>query len=294
MAYKTDKKNRVKMAKSARVAMWVAFGLFVIYGFSLLYPLFWCLINSLKLSDEFMQESIWALPKYWYIENWWMCLTSMEYNGVNILGMFGNTIFFTVSCTFLSTFFSMAMAYVLTKYPFPGSKAFYSLAFILMMVPMVGNTATTYRLAHDLHLYNTYWWPLVTSCGGFGMGFVLLYGFFKNLSWTYAEAAFLDGAGHFRVFFSIMVPMAMPAIGAIAIQSAIGIWNDYYSAYMYTPDKVTIALGLYGLQSQNEYGKISYPQLFAAMMLTTIPVIAVYAGAQKFIIKNTTLGGVKG
>ena len=63
---------------------------------------------------------------------------------------------------------------------------------------------------------------------------------------------------------------------------------------MYTPDKVTIALGLYGIQSQNDYGKISYPELFSAMMLTTIPVIVVYACAQKFIIKNTTVGGIKG
>jgi raffinose/stachyose/melibiose transport system permease protein/N-acetylglucosamine transport system permease protein len=96
-------------------------------------------------------------------------------------------------------------------------------------------------------MYNTYWGPIVASFGGFGMGFVLLYGFFKNISWTYAEAAFLDGAGHFTVFLRIMVPMAMPAITAIAIQGAIGIWNEYYTFYMYAPDRVTVALGLYGL-----------------------------------------------
>jgi raffinose/stachyose/melibiose transport system permease protein/N-acetylglucosamine transport system permease protein len=186
------------------------------------------------------------------------------------------------------------MAYVLTKYPFPGSKGFYSLAFILMMVPLVGNTASVYRLYFDLNMYNTYWGIILTSCGGFGMGFVLLYGFFKNLSWTYAEAAFIDGANHFKVFFKIMMPMAMPAISAIAIQGAIGIWNDYFTFYMYAPDKVTISLGLYSLQAANQYGKISYPELFAAMMISVIPVIVIYAASQNFIIKNTTLGGIKG
>ncbi|MBO4940094.1 MAG: carbohydrate ABC transporter permease [Clostridia bacterium] len=289
---KARKRNKIKLPVSTRVALWIGFGFFVIYGISLLFPLLWCVYNSFKLRQEFL-DSVWALPKYWYIENWYMCL-QMEYNEVNILEMFGNTIIFTVGCTFVSTFFSMATAYVLTKYPFRGSGAFYSIAFILMMIPMVGNTAAMYKLYHEAGMYNTYWGPILASCGGFGMGFVLLYGFFKNISWTYAEAAFLDGAGHFTVFLKIMVPMAMPAITAIAIQGMIGIWNEYYTFYMYAPEKVTIALGLYGLQMQNSYGKISYPQLFAAMTISTIPVIIVYAFAQKFIIKNTTLGGLKG
>ena len=86
----------------------------------------------------------------------------------------------------------------------------------------------------------------------------------------------------------------MPAISAIAIQGAIGIWNEYFTFYMYAPDKVTIALGLYSLQAANQYGKISYPELFAAMMISAIPVIVIYAASQNFIIKNTTLGGIKG
>ena len=126
------------------------------------------------------------------------------------------------------------------------------------------------------------------------MSFVLLYGFFKNISWTYAEAAFLDGAGNFKVFFKIMLPMAMPAVIAMAIQGAIGVWNDYFTFYMYAPSKVTVSLGLYGLQSQNNYGKISYPQLFAAMIVATVPLIAIYASCQNFIVKNTTIGGIKG
>ncbi|MBQ9709284.1 MAG: carbohydrate ABC transporter permease [Clostridia bacterium] len=285
-------KNRIKDSKGTKVVMWIAFAIFVVYGIMLLFPLLWCFFNSFKTRQEFI-DSVWAMPKYWFVENWIECF-KMEYNEVNLLGMFGNTIIFTVGCTVVSTFFSAATAYVLTKYPFPGSKRFYSLAFILMMIPMVGNTASVYKLYFDLHLYNTYWGPIISSCGGFGMGFVLLYGFFKNISWTYAEAAFIDGANHFLVFFKIMLPMALPAISAIAISGAIGIWNEYYTFYMYTPDKVTVALGLYGLQSANSYGKISYPQLFAAMMISTIPVIVIYGCAQKFIIKNTTLGGIKG
>lgn len=291
-AFRTPRQNRINASTSERVSKAIAFAIFVVYAVSLLFPFLWCLNNSLKTRAEFNND-IWALPVYWYYENYIYCM-QMSYNGVDILHMFLNSAIYTVGMTAASTFFSSVTAYILAKYKFPGSGAFYSVAFILMMIPMVGNTASTYKMYHDLHFYNTYWGLIVSSCGGFGMCFVMLYGFFKNISWTYAEAAFIDGAGHFKVFFKIMLPMAMPAIIAMSIQGAIGIWNDYYTFYMYAPDKVTIALGLQGLVNQNSYGKTSYPQLFAAMTVATVPVIAIYAACQKFIVKNTTLGGIKG
>ena len=286
------KKMKIKKNLSTRIAMGIAFAFFLIYGISLVFPVVWCFMNSFKTRQEFL-GSVWALPKNFFVQNWLNCFM-MEYNEVNIIGMFVNSAIYTVGCTFASVFFSAATAYVLTKYPFPGSKAFYSLAFILMMIPMVGNTASTYKLYFDLGFYNTYHGPIISSCGGFGMCFVLLYGFFKNISWSYAEAAKIDGAGHFKIYSKIMIPLAMPGIIAMAIQGAIGIWNEYFTFYMYAPEKVTIALGLYGLSTQATYGKVSYPELFAAMMVATIPVVAVYAACQNFIIKNTTLGGVKG
>lgn len=286
------RKNRIKDDRSKRVSMAIVFVIFVIYAVTLMFPFIWIFLNSLKTRGEF-NASVWSLPKYWFYENYLDCF-AMEYNGVSILGMFGNSIIYTFTCTIVSVFFSSVTAYVLSKYKFPGSKMFYSLAFVLMMIPMVGNTASTYKLFHDLHFYDTYHGIIISSCGGFGMSFVLLYGFFKNISWTYAEAAFLDGASNFRVFFKIMLPMAMPAVIAMAIQGAIGIWNDYFTFYMYAPSKVTISLGLYGLQSQNDYGKISYPQLFAAMIVATVPIIVLYAACQNFIVKNTTIGGIKG
>lgn len=286
------KKSKQKRSPAETALRIIVFIFFMIYALTLLFPFAWCFLNSFKTRSEFLND-IWGLPKKWYFKNWVDCFM-MTYNGVNILGMFGNSLIYTVGCTAASCFFSAATAYVLSKYKFFGSGAFYSVAFILMMIPMVGNTASAYKLYHDLHFYNTYWGLIVASCSGFGMCFVLLYGFFKNLSWTYAEAAFIDGAGHFLVFFKIMLPMAMPAVLAMAIQGAIGVWNDYYTFYMYAPDKVTIALGLNGLVVQTQYNKVSYPQLFAALLAASFPVVVLYAASQKMIIRNTTLGGIKG
>lgn len=287
-------KNKMKYRVSAgqTVTKTIVFVLFVIYAVSLLFPFCWMFLNSFKGRNDFLFD-VWGLPKQLHFENWVKCF-NLTYNNHNILQMFGNSLIYMVGCTSASVFFSAVTAYVLTKYTFPGSKHIYSFTFVLMMIPMVGNTAAAYKLYHDLHFYNTYYGLIITSCSGFGSCFVLLYGFFKNLSWTYAEAAFLDGAGHFSVFFKIMLPMAMPCVAAMAISSAIGIWNDYFTFYMYAPDRVTIALGLQGLVTQTQYGKTSYPELFAAMFASMVPIIILYAATQNLIIKNTVVGGIKG
>lgn len=286
------KKNKVKESMGERVSKGFAFVIFLVYSITLAFPFLWLIVNSLKTRQEFLAD-VWALPKHFYIENWWNCL-SMEYNGVNLIGMFGNSLFFATCCTAISVYFSSAMAYVLTKYPFRGSRGLYTVQFILGMIPMVGNTAASYKLSMDLHLYDTYIGAIVSSAGGFGTGFILLYGFYKNISWSYAEAAMIDGAGHFSVYFRIMLPMALPGILAVAIQGFIGVWNDYFSFYMYYPSKVTISVGLYALQTQVQYSKATYPELFSAMIVSSIPIFIIYASSQNFIVKNTSMGGIKG
>lgn len=96
-----------------------------------------------------------------------------------------------------------------------------------MMIPTMGSMAAMYRLYNTIGLINTYTGIFITAMGGFGSGFLLLYGFYRNLSWTYAEAAQIDGAGHFRIYFGIMLPMAVPALTAVGILTGIGFWNDY-------------------------------------------------------------------
>ena len=91
-----------------------------------------------------------------------------------------------------------------------------------------------------------------------------------------------------------MLPQALPALGAVGIMQCIGIWNDYFTIYMYAPDKVTIALGLQNLVTANDYGKVSYPELFSVMIISIIPVVAVFAIFQKTIMENTVSGGIKG
>lgn len=288
--YLMVKNKRIKKPVLDVVLMWVMFAIFIIYAISLLYPFLWCLINSFKTLDDFFYN-VNGLPQTWSLINWIDSFTLTIDNGVTIPKMYFNSLFLTVGCTFFSLFSCSATAYVLSKYEFPGRSAIYTAAIVIMMVPTMGSMASMYRLYNKIHLINTYTGIFITAMGGFGSGFLLLYGFFKNLSWTYSEAAQIDGAGHFRIYFKIMLPIALPALVSVGVLQAIGFWNDYFTIYMYAPDKATIA---YGLQRISSQAGVNMPQVFAAMMLSIVPVLVVFACFQKTIMKNTALGGIKG
>jgi len=283
-------KQQVKRAKADVILMWIMFVIFTAYAISLLFPFLWCLMNSFKFFDDFLMN-VNGLPEEWTFENWMESFTMSIDNGITIPIMYGNSIFLTLGCTFLNLFSCSASAYVLTKFKFPGRSAIYTAAIVIMMVPTMGSMAAMYRLYNQFKLINTYFGIFLTAMGGFGSGFLLLYGYYKNLSWVYAEAAQIDGAGHFRIYFTIMLPMAVPALIAVGILQGIGYWNDYFTIYMYAPEKATIA---YGIQKISSDAGVDLPKVFAAMMFSILPVIVVFACFQKTIMNNTAVGGIKG
>ena len=91
----------------------------------------------------------------------------------------------------------------------------------------MGTAGATFKLVSDMGIYDTPLFVVVTSLSGFGVNFLMMYGFFNSISWSYAEAVFIDGGGHFTVFFKIMLPLAFMPMLTIAIISFIGCWNVF-------------------------------------------------------------------
>ena len=280
-----------KKSTAERIVYIVVFILFFLYAASLLYPFLWGLLSSLKGVDEYL-DSPFSLPSGWLFSNYASAFEMLRYNDANFLQMIFNSIWFTAGGTLIAGIVVCMTAYVVAKYDFKGKGFIYALSLVIMVVPVVGALPAQYRLYNQLHLTDS---PLllITYASGFGFNFIVMYGFFKSLPWGYAEAAFIDGANDYSVFFKIMLPMAMPGLTAVGILSAIGVWNDYFTIYMFAPSKVTIAVGLQGLVNRMQY-QANYPLLFAVMIMSIIPVIAVFATFQKTIMENTTIGGVKG
>ncbi len=281
-------KNR---SMGEKILIGVFFAIFLLYAVSLIYPFLLCIINSFKTKTEFF-KNIWGFPKKLTMKNWKDSFKITSY-GLTMFDLYLNSIIFTVVNTTLHLMSSSAAAYIMSKYDFKGRSAVFTFLVIVMMIPTMGSMASVYRIYNDLKLVNTYIGIFLQSCGGFGTHFLMLYGFYKNLSWTYSEAAQLDGASHAVIYFRIMLPMAIPAITAVGILAAIGQWNDYFTIYMYAPEKATIAVGLQNISNQMMQ-EMNYPKMFAVMMFSILPILVVFACFQKTIMNNTAIGGLKG
>lgn len=161
-----------------------------------------------------------------------------------------------------------------------------------MAFPSLGGGAATYKLMVNLGLVNT-WGILLMFGGPFGFSFLIMYAYFKGVSKTYAEAARLDGAGEFLIFFRIILPMTKAALGVIIFMGIVGSWNDYYTPYMYLPEMKTLATGLQAFSiTASTTG--AYTQMFAAMIIGTAPMVILFVCMHKTIINNTVTGGLKG
>ena len=161
-----------------------------------------------------------------------------------------------------------------------------------MTIPVVGTLPASFRLSAALRIYDTPLQPIVTCAGGFGFNFLIMYAFFKNMPWSYAEAVFMDGGNDFIAFFKVMLPMAVGPIVTLSIIASISCWNDYTSIILFMPSYQTVASGLYYVQLTmfDKYPTIYYAALFISM----IPVIVVFAIFSEQIMKNMSVGGLKG
>ena len=207
--------------------------------------------------------------------------------------MLGDSIYFIVVGSGLELFFTTAVSYVISKYKFKGRNFIYSVAIFAMTMPIIGNMASGIKLRAAFGIYDNLLAVFFTAgAGAFGFNFLMLYAFFKSVPWSYAEAVFIDGGNHFTVFFRIMLPLAMPMVTTLFILSAIAGWNDYTTPMLYFPSFPNVAMGLYMVSQTLTRGDMS--TYYAALVITTVPVVALFAGFSDKIMKNYSIGGLKG
>lgn len=285
-------------SKGEKVLFGIVFVLFFLYAASLIFPLLWLFINSLQ--DRTIYEVNLALgnafefPSALHWENYSYAFTQLSYNGANIFMMFFNSIWYTLAYTLGGVLMSAFTGYALAKYRFKLRGFMYGVIIFTMTIPTVGTTGALFNLVYNvLHIYDSPFYVILKHLCGTGLNFLVLYGFFRNVSWSYAEAAFMDGAGHARVFFSIMLPQALPAIVTLSIVSGIAAWNDYMDVLMYLPSFPTIASGMYGVSRtlpRQGYSTV----YFAALVISMLPILILFTCFSNVIMKNFAVGGLKG
>lgn len=221
---------------------------------------------------------------------------SGEYEGITYGTLVWNSIWRTTLYSGISIFTSAAVCYILVFYKSRFTKFLYNLGIFVSIIPIYGTTAATYALYSNflgtgIDLKNTPILVIITSIGLFGGYFFYMYSFFKSLSWEYAEAAFVDGANHYKVFFKIMLPMALPSIAALFVMSFITSWNDYESTVLYMGAFPNLSYAIYYLGQKDAS---DMPAYMSGVLISLIPMLVLFGVFQNTIMEKVHLGGLKG
>lgn len=216
--------------------------------------------------------------------------------GMRLVGyweMTWNSVWFSVGCTLMKIFSTVFFAYAVARFDFVGRKFLYAFVILQMMLPIYGQTSANYSLLLKLGLVDTPGY-LLGQGAGHGMYFLITYSFFRNLPTGYEEAAKIDGAGPFAIFFRVMLPLAKSIVSALTIMQFISNWNDYPNVLIYLKSYPTLASALYTLKSQAFTLGLQTPSYFAGIFISILPVAVLFIVFNKQIMENVSVGGMKG
>ena len=176
---------------------------------------------------------------------------------------------------------------------FRGKTLIYSIVILIQVLPTFSSGPAMLQFLYATGIANNPFLIWLTWAGGFDFSFIVLYGYFKSVSWSYAEAAMIDGAGHFKVMYKIMFPQAIPAIASLMVLNLIGAWNNYQTPMLYMKSYPNLAYALYLLDQESTIS-LGRPIYFSAIVMSMLPVMLVFVFCQKMIMTNVTAGALKG
>ncbi len=293
----SEKRVRVGEHKKVLIAFCVIFS---IYTLALFFVFGWIFLNSFKTKQEYW-GSIYAFPKSFSLKNYVAVWNYQEEGGgdLSFVSMFQNSLILCLVLPTVNCFVTSITAYTLAKFNFKGKSWIYFVHILPMMFTLSGTQASTYILLDKMQLVDSIAGLAVMNTGVSGMNFLLVYGTYKNISNTYMEAAEIDGAGDFRIYFQIILPQAMGIIGTLWMFGFISTWNDYATVNLFLYSRPTIAVGLEWLrtefmQDKQGGGGANYPMYYAALVISLLPIIILFMLFQEQIMKLSLGGGIKG
>lgn len=292
-------KGKVKRTNVSNVIFYsLTFFLMALFALSFLFILIYMVLNSLRTSESYGENPLrmfefakYTIEGYKTAFEFTMMTTKGEYS---LMGMIGNTLIVVAGCVFLNTFYPSITGYIVAKYNFKFKSVMNGFALFRLVIPTVGSTVTTFVFIHAIGLYNSFGSIFLLSSSGLTFGYFIFKNYYSSIPIEYMEAGYLDGAGEWKIFTKLMLPQALPVMISIAIMQFIAAWNDYFTPYLYIPDRPTLALGVNEIYTRYASLQYNYPPAFAAMTVTTAVILVIYAFCSKTIMESMSVGGLKG
>jgi multiple sugar transport system permease protein len=267
----------------------VVYGLLVVMGSVILLPLLWTLSSSLKPFGSGIKFPPQFIPERFVWANYPNVLKTIPF-----LNFMKNSIFVTSLSMLGELLSSSLVAYAFARLRYPGRNVYFIILLGTMMIPYPVTMVPTFILFNYLKWVNTYLPLILPPYFGPAYSIFLLRQFFLTINRELDEAAEVDGASKFRIYWQIMLPLAKPALATVAIFSFMAYWNDFMGPLIYLSDieKFTLALGINYLRGARGGGDLSLQM--AASVMFVLPCIVLFFIAQRYIVQGIVTTGIKG
>ena len=212
---------------------------------------------------------------------------------VDFWGMLAYTLLYAGVGALISSAVPCLVAYVCTKFDFKFNSVIYGIVIVSMVLPIVGSAPSEMKILKELGMYNTMWGNWIQKFHFLGMYFLVYYAAFKSFPNTYMDAAYIDGAGEWRTFLSVILPLIRNTFLTILLIRFIDYWNDYQTPLLYLPSYPTLAVGLFHL-SGSTVGELSWvPRKVAACIILLLPIMTLFIAFRDKLMGSLTMGGIK-
>lgn len=287
----------------------ISVAIIAVLAFTFAFPLYWIITGSFKTSAAINATTPQWWPREWVLDNYrklfsrqvaalWeirIPFTDIHFSGPDVpaaVRWLLNTVFMAVASMLLTCVTAAMAGYALAKKRFVGRTLVFSLIVCAMALPKQVILVPLLREMAALELYNTIW-AVIFPIVGWPFGVFLMKQFAEGIPGEMMEAAKIDGAGEWKTFYTIALPLIKPGIGALAIFTFINSWNDYFmQLIMLTSTRnLTISLGIAKLQVENA---MDFGLIMAGASLAAVPIIIIFLIFQKYFTKGITMGAVKG
>jgi raffinose/stachyose/melibiose transport system permease protein len=253
-----------------------------------LVPILWIVISSFK-SNKAILSSPFTLPTGINFQAYYQVLKMADFMKYTT-----NSILVSISSTLIALFFYALAAYAFAKFEFLGKKALFILFSMTLLIPGFAMVQPIFSLINYAGIYDTKLALIVVYISaGMAVSLFILRATFMNIPKELDEAAYIESATFWQVFFHINLPLAKSGLATAGILMFLGNWNEFFYGFMLTTTAENRTLPV-ALQFFTEQFSYNYTQLFAALTLVTAPSIGIYLLAQEQVQMSMVSGGVKG
>jgi len=272
---------------SGRVA---GYTVLIVFGLIFLYPF------VIQLAGAFKSEANAAANPLSPVPNPFTTVSFLKiFSGTQFPRWFANSVLMTVIATVGRVFLDSLAGYALSRLRFPGRRAVFTAIVAMMAVPGVVLLIPKFLVLNQLHIYDSYTGlilPLICDAAGV----FIMKQFFESIPIDVEEAARIDGAGLFRTYWSVVLPMARPALITLTVLAFQGTWNEFPHTLVsvQSPQYFTLPRGLANLVSGSLGSGTQYPLKLGAALLTIIPVAIIFIIFQRYFVRGANEGATKG